>query len=55
MMLNKGRITFMKTTNNLINTVSQIKRSTWILPAMMAAALIIAFLGVSGCSPPAHH
>lgn len=44
----------MKTTNNLINTISQMKLSNWVLPALMALALVTAFLGVTGCSPPHH-
>jgi flagellar motor component MotA len=44
----------MKTTNNLINELSQMKQSKWILPALMAFALVAAFLGVTGCSPHPH-
>ena len=44
----------MKTINNLINKISQMKQSKWILPALMALALVTAFLGVTGCSPPHH-
>ena len=44
----------MKTANNLINTVSEVMQSKWIPPALMALALLTAFLGVTGCSPPHH-
>jgi hypothetical protein len=44
----------MKTTNNLINRIGPMKQSKWILSALMALALVIAFLGVTGCSPPHH-
>jgi hypothetical protein len=44
----------MKTTNNLTNKISLMKQSKWILPALMALALVTAVLGVNGCSPPHH-
>jgi hypothetical protein len=46
----------MKTTNNLINEISltSVKQSKWILTALMALALVTAFLGVTGCSPHPH-
>ena len=45
----------MKTTNNLINTLSLMNQSKWILPAIMALTLATAFLGVTGCSSPHPH
>ena len=42
----------MKTTNNLINKVSQLAQSKWILPTLMALTLVTAFLGLTGCSSP---
>ncbi len=45
----------MKTTNNLINKVSQMAQSKWILPTLMVLTLVTAFLGVTGCSSPPHH
>ena len=44
----------MKTKNNLISNISPMKQSKWILPALMASALVVAFLGVTGCSPHPH-
>jgi hypothetical protein len=37
----------MKTTHDLIST-------KWILPALMALALVTALLGLTGCSPHPH-
>ena len=45
----------METINSLINKINQMKQSKWILPALMALAVVTAFLGVTGCSPPPHH
>jgi hypothetical protein len=45
---------FMKTTNSLINELSLMKQSKWIVPALIAMALVTALLGVTGCSPHPH-
>ena len=44
----------MNTINSPIDAISPMSRSKWILPALMALAIVIAFLGVTGCSPPHH-
>jgi hypothetical protein len=44
----------MKTVNNLNDKVSQMKQSKWMLPALMALALVTALFGMTGCSPPHH-
>ena len=44
----------MKTTNNFIVKISPMKQSKWILPALMAFAIVTVLLGVTGCSPPHH-
>ena len=44
----------MKTTKKLINDIRLMKQSEWIPSALMALALVTAFLGVTGCSPPHH-
>jgi hypothetical protein len=44
----------MKATNSLINELSLMKQSKWILPALVAMALLTALLGVTGCSPHPH-
>ena len=44
----------MKITHNLIRTVSLMRRSNWILRALMALALATALLGPTGCSPHPH-
>lgn len=44
----------MKTANNLINQISLMKQSMWILPALTALALVTALLGVTRCKPPHH-
>lgn len=45
----------MKTTKNLINDIRLMKRSEWILPALMTLALVTAVLGVTGCPSPHPH
>jgi hypothetical protein len=45
---------FMKTTNRFINELSLMKQSKWIVPALIAMALVTALLGVTGCSPHPH-
>ena len=44
----------MNIANTFINIISSMKQSRWILPALVALALISASLGVTGCSPPHH-
>ena len=44
----------METTKNLINRISSMKQSKWILSALTLLALATAVLGVTGCSPPHH-
>jgi hypothetical protein len=44
----------MKATNSLINELNLMKQSKWIVPALMAMALVPALLGVTGCSPHPH-
>ena len=44
----------MKTTEHLINRISLMKQSKWILQTLMALALVTAFLGVTGCPSPHH-
>ena len=44
----------MKTPNDFINEICMMKQSKWIFRAFMALALVTAFLGVTGCSPPHH-
>lgn len=44
----------MNTIHNLISDISLRKESKWIVPALMALALLTVILGVTGCSPPHH-
>lgn len=45
----------MNAINDFINNASLTKQSKWIVPALIALAVVIAFLGVTGCSPPHHN
>jgi hypothetical protein len=44
----------MKTINSLINELSLMKQSKWILPVLIGLPLVTALLGVTGCSPHPH-
>jgi hypothetical protein len=37
-----------------INRISPMKQPKWMLWALMALSFLIAFLGITGCSPPHH-
>ncbi len=39
----------MKTKNNLLCKISAMQQSNWLMPALMALALVVAFLGMTGC------
>lgn len=43
----------MKTKLIILDRINVIQQSTWIRPALMMFALIVAALGVAGCKP--HH
>lgn len=45
--------TVMKMKNNLLNKIIAVTQSKWIQPALMALAVLVAVLGVTGCKP--HH
>ncbi len=41
--------------NNTVNSVViAVTQSTWIRPALMMLALVVALVGVTGCSPKHH-
>ena len=43
----------MKMKNTVINGIIAVTQSTWLRPALMTLAILVAVLGVSGCKP--HH
>ena len=43
----------MKMKNKVINSIVAVTQSKWMRPALMALALVVAVLGVTGCKP--HH
>jgi hypothetical protein len=43
----------MKIRNNLFSKIIAVTQSKWLRPALMALALLVAVLGVTGCKP--HH
>lgn len=43
----------MKIQNNLLSKIITVTQSKWIRLALMALALLVAVLGVTGCKP--HH
>jgi hypothetical protein len=45
--------TVMQRQNHLISRIIAMTQSKWIQPALMALALLVAVLGVTGCKP--HH
>ncbi len=45
----------MKRINNLIDRLSQVKQSKWILPTLMTLVLVTAVLGVTGCPSSLPH
>jgi hypothetical protein len=45
--------TVMKMKNNLLSKIITVTQSKWMQPALMALALLVAVLGVTGCKP--HH
>ena len=44
----------MITINNIINEVRMMKQPKWMIPGLIALALVTAVLGTAGCSPPHH-
>ena len=49
----KMKDTVMKLQNKLLNKTIAMTQSKWIQSALMALALLVAVLGVTGCKP--HH
>ncbi len=49
----KKKDTVMKMKNNLLSKIIAVTQSKWMQPTLMALALLIAVLGVTGCKP--HH
>ncbi len=47
----KDRI--MKTKHTVISVIIAVTQSEWIRPALMTLAIVVAVLGVTGCTP--HH
>ena len=45
--------TVMKMKNNLLSKIITVTQSKWMQPALMALAILVAVLGVTGCKP--HH
>ena len=43
----------MKMKSEVINSIVAVTQSKWMRPALMALALVVAVLGVTGCKP--HH
>lgn len=43
----------MKTKHIILGKINVLQQSTWIRPALMLVAIIVAALGVTGCQP--HH
>jgi hypothetical protein len=44
----------MNTTNTLINTIGPMHPSQWILPVLLALALVSVSLSLTGCPSPHH-
>ena len=44
----------MKMKNNLLGKISAMQQSKWLMPTLMALALVAAILGVTGCSDHPH-
>ncbi len=45
----------MKTKSNLLSRIKAVPQSNWMMPALMAVALVLAVLGATGCSSPHPH
>ncbi len=45
----------MKTKNTFIGALIPLIQSKWIQPALVTAAIVVAVLGVTGCSPSHPH
>ena len=46
--------TVMKMKNNLLGKISALQQSKWLMPALMALAIVVTILGVTGCGTPHH-
>ena len=44
----------MKMKNTVITTILAVTQSTWMRPALLTLAILVAVLGVTGCSAPHH-
>ena len=40
--------------NNLVGKITAMQQSKWLMPALMTLALVVALLGVTGCSTHPH-
>ena len=45
----------MKIKNDLLTGINAAQQSNWMMPALMAVALVLAVLGATGCSSPHPH
>ena len=50
----KMKDTVMKMKNNLLGKISALQQSKWLMPALMALAIVVTILGVTGCGTPHH-
>lgn len=48
------KVKVMKMKINLLSKINAVTQSKWIRPALMTLALLVAVLGVTGCSAPHH-